>query len=424
MKIEMKRWLRTATVMGAVAAVGACDSFLDVDDPTVIDAETIDPVLDLPTFANSALQNLFDAFDNFVVYSGWFSGEAYVGDTFPTRNDIGRRTVEFSNGTLRDDVYFPLAQAISTNENVLKIMTDNSVSNPEIEATANFASGWAILFEAESFCEVVISRGLADEDLGTPISPEDAMGEAIARFNAAIAAAGGDANIVSAANAGKARAHLFRGEYSEAIAAAALVPAEFAYAVPKVDDPAFRNRLGNTVWGFTLARASLVVPPYFRDLNDPRIAYRLWTNDSGTPIKSQGNDFDFYGQEKYPNWDASLRFASGLEARYISAEAQLKSGNEAAALELIAERTVPEAASGDDIDFVPDTGTLVQLLDQKARDFFLEGTHLGDWRRNPDSTPYVAPAGAPYYADEVGGQFGNVACLPTPQREVDNNPNF
>ena len=178
------------------------------------------------------------------------------------------------------------------------------------------------------------------------------------------------------------------------------------------------------MWSFTLQRASIVVPTYYRALNDPRIEYRLWTNAAGAAIKSQGNDFDFYGQEKYPGWAAPLRLSSGLEARYISAEAQLKSGQPAAAEALIAERNEPGSASGDDIDFVADTGTLVQLLDQKARDFWLEAIHTGDWRRNPALTPYVAPQGAPYYADEVGGNFGEVTCMPTPQREVDNNPNY
>src|SRR5690606_10306414 len=156
-------------------------------------------------------------------------------------------------------------------------------------------------------------------------------------------------------------------------------------------------------------------------LPDP---YELWLDDSGQPIKSQGNEFDFYAQNVYPGWDAPLILASGLEARYIAAEAALKNGDPGPAEALIAERSNPDAESGDDIDFVEDTGTLVQLLDEKARDLFLRGTHLGDWRRNPDSTPYVPPAGSPYYAVQFGAAFGPVTCMPTPQQEVDNNPNF
>lgn len=425
MKIKNNRYVRMAALLGVVALPAACDDFLEVQDPTVIDAGTIDPVNDLPTFAASALQDLFAALDDIIVYAAWFSGEAWVGDTFPTRNDIGRRVVEYTNGTLRDEVYEPIAAAISTNERVLELLDESGIENDEISTMANLGSGWAILLEAESFCEVVISSGL--HNLGRPIPPAEAMGEAIARFDAAIAAAAGDddlADMAQAAWVGKARAHLFRGEYVEAITAAGNVDDDFEFIVPKIDDPSFRGRLGNTVWNFTLARSSLVVPPYYRALNDDRIAYELWLDDSGQPIKSQGNEFDFYAQNVYPGWDAPLILASGLEARYIAAEAALKNGDPGPAEALIAERSNPDAESGDDIDFVEDTGTLVQLLDEKARDLFLRGTHLGDWRRNPDSTPYVPPAGSPYYAVQFGAAFGPVTCMPTPQQEVDNNPNF
>ncbi|HEU5211111.1 MAG TPA: hypothetical protein VFU06_17065 [Longimicrobiales bacterium] len=424
MNFYQNRYVRLAAILGMVATPLACDDFLDVPDPTVIDESTIDPVRFLPTFAASALQDVFDALDDLIVYSAWFSGEAWVGDTFPTRNDIGRRVVEYTNGTLTTEVYEPIAFAISTNERVLEIMEENDVVDNELATMAHLGAGWAILLEAENFCQVVISSGL--HNLGAPMTPAEGMGAAVAHFDAAIAAgtAAGLDDMVQAAWVGKARAHLFRDEYPEAVAAAGNVDADFEYEVPKMDDPSNRGRLGNTVWSFTLARSALVVPPYYRELDDDRIAYELWLDNSGAPVKSQGNDFDFYAQDVYPGWGASLMLASGLEARYLSAEAALKAGNPAPAIALIAERTDPTAESGDDIDFVDDTGTLVQLLDQKARDLFLRGTHLGDWRRNPDSTPYVPPAGSPYYATQFGAEFGDVTCLPIPRQEVDNNPNF
>ena len=43
----------------------------------------------------------------------------------------------------------------------------------------------------------------------------------------------------------------------------------------------------------------------------------------------------FYRQTKYVEWGDDVRLASGLEARYIAAEAQLKAGTPVAALALI-----------------------------------------------------------------------------------------
>src|SRR5690606_30630766 len=138
-------------------------------------------------------------------YSAWFSGEAWVGDTFPTRNDIGRRVVEYTNGTLTTEIYEPISFAISTNERVLELMAENNVDNDEVATMANLGSGWAILLEAENFCQVVVSSGL--HNLGSAMTPAEGMATAIARFDAAIAAgtAGGFDEMVQAAWVGKAR---------------------------------------------------------------------------------------------------------------------------------------------------------------------------------------------------------------------------
>lgn len=423
--------------MGAsfiLAAVG-CDSFLEVKNPTVIDASTVDPVADAPTFALSALNNLFNAFDDFIVYGAWFSGEAWEGDTFPTRTDIGRRTIDFvegvgtTNSTVPSDIYGPLARAISTGENVQELLASQPDAASNINVVrATYASATAILFESELFCQVVISSSLTN--LGSPLSQAEGAAAAEERFTRVIAQGTAvntteSLNLAMAARVGLARALLFQGKDAEAVTVAAEVPAEFELRAPKVDDPSNRGALGNTVYSFTLSRQALVVPPYYRDLNDNRVTSALDMTASG-PAKAQDNFLDFHRQTKYTSWDASIRLASGLEARYIAAEAELKLGNPARALALIAERRAvsPGAASGEDVDFLEGRTTMSDLLDQKARDFFLEGTKMGDWRRNPQAAPYVPPAGSPYYNTSEGGVFGTQTCMPLPDDEILNNPNF
>jgi len=66
---------------------------------------------------------------------------------------------------------------------------------------------------------------------------------------------------------------------------------------------------------------------------------------------------------------------------------------------------------------------LAELMDQRARDFWLEGKHLGDWQRNPTATPYVPATGTPYYKP-TQGNFGNATCFPVPDIEINANPNF
>lgn len=412
--------------MLALGAVGCGDDFLTVDNPTVIDASTVDPVQDAATFSQSALNNMYTAADNVAVYQAWFTGEAWVGDTFPTRNDVAKRNIDFTNGTVSGEVFNPLAQAIASGERTQELLAElpDAATNINI-ARATFASAYAIQLMAETFCEVVISSGLG-ERLGAPMSQQEGAAQAAARFQKVIAVAGTGTSaeaklLVNASRVGLARALLFRGDYAGAIAAARDVPTTFVFMVPRVDDPANRGPLGNTIYSLTLARPSLVVAPYFRALNDPRVTSAL--GGGGFPLKTQGNDLDFYRQTKYTNYGDDFRLASGLEAQYIIAEAELKRNNPAPALALIAQRQAA-GSSVDGDNFAADPNSvLTELLDQRARDFYLEAQHMGTWRRNPTATPYVLPAGMEYYA-EAGSKIGTQTCFPVPDTEVQNNPNF
>ena len=102
---------RVVTLAALLATMGCGDSFFEVSDPDILEASNIDPEADGPTLARSAFQNLVDAYGDHIVYSAWWSHEARVGDTFPTRNEFGRRFLDDTNGTLNSEVWTPLARA-------------------------------------------------------------------------------------------------------------------------------------------------------------------------------------------------------------------------------------------------------------------------------------------------------------------------
>ncbi len=423
--MHFKTFRRVAGAASVAVLATGCDDFLTVENPTVIEASTVDPVEDAGTFAQSALNNFYVAADNVAVYQAWFTGEAWVGDTFPTRNDIAKRQIDFTNGTLSGEVFNPLAQAVASGERTLELLDGVTGAGVDLNrARAAFASGYSIQYMVETFCQVVISSSL--DNLGAPITPLQGADSAADRFRRVIASAttaGGTEGIrlVNAARVGLARALLFNGDNAGAIAAAQQVPTEFEFIIPRVDDPSNRGSLGNTVFNFSRDRPVLVVPPYYRALNDPRVQSVL--GGAGFPLKTQGNDLDFFRQQKYLDYGADFRLASGLEARYIIAEAQLEQGNAAPAVALIAERAaLGSAVDGDTYAANPDA-IITELLDQRARDFYLEAQHMGTWLRNPAATPYVLPAGIAYYA-ETGSVIGVQMCMPVPDDEVQNNPNF
>lgn len=402
---------RKILLSAALLALGGCD--LDVSHPSVIDAGTFDPAADAAMLSLSAQTNLYTAFGASVIRGAYFSGELWVGEARQEANDFGRRVVLPTNVDINSSIWYPLSLAISTNEKVREILGEAPGADANVHlARGALNAGFALMLMAEHFCEGVML-------VGPPMTPTETLDSAIVRFQQAIqaggAAVGGEAEkIRNAARVGLARSYLQQGKYDLAAAAASEVPDDFEAHAIFVDDPANRG-LGNAVFSRS-ASALMVVPESYRVLDDPRVTFA----DAGR--KAQDGQLDLFIQTKYPGYGARIRLASGLEARYIAAEARLMgSMDDAAALALIAERRDAGGQApfaGGDREAI-----LAELMDQRARDFWLEGKHMGDYVRNPEATPYVPAAGTPYYKP-AQGVFGDQSCIPVSNEERQTNPHF
>ena len=405
---------RFATVATAMlVALTGCS--LDVEYPSVIDAAEFDPTQDAATVSLSAQSNLYRAIHSLVPASAYWSQEAWVGAVRQETNDIGRRVATAANPDINSTMWLPLQRAIATNEQAVEILVDGPNAAADVNlARAYMNAGFALVLMAEHFCTGAFL-------VGPPLTPEQVFDTAVVRFTRAVsigaaAAAAGVAEgtkIVNASNVGLARANLGKKAYAAAATAAALVPAAFVYNVITIDDPSNRA-LGNGVFS-TDQSAIVLVPDAYRALADPRVPWR----DAGR--NAQDTQFRYYQNLKHPAWATPIRIASGLEASYIAAEARLQTGDPSAALTLIAARRTAGAQP-------PFTGTgtaaiLAELMNQRARDFWLEAKHTGDMNRNPTATPFVGVAGTPFYKP-AQGNFGAATCLPVPLAEVNANPNF
>ncbi|MGH7460464.1 MAG: hypothetical protein ACREMA_05475, partial [Longimicrobiales bacterium] len=363
MRYLTRRTLGVALVASAFWGAG-CDSFLDVTNPGTLEANAIDPVRDGELISRSAMQNLIDSFGNLIINSAWFTNEARVGDTFPTRNEFGRRDVAGGNGTHSGENWNSLQTAIATGEDAIRVLEETGGINA---GRSFWVSGFGILIEAELFCEGTVKEDLAEP--GPRMNTTQLLDLAITRLTEARQILGGisgsaeAADLNMAALVGIARAHLFAGRKAEAIAAAQQVPADFVFEFWHVDDPANRGRLGNNVWNFTESRLSLVVGPEYRamaDAGDPRIGYA----DMGRV--AQDGELQFYRQDKIKGWGSPIRFASGLEARYIVLEAQ---GDANALIPFINERrTVGNQTAFSSAD---PNAIWLEFFDQHTRDFWL-----------------------------------------------------
>ena len=410
----LKRLVSSAAAAAALTLSG-CEHWLTVPDPTVIDADVLDPVQDAPTLARSAQQNFANAYGWLIVYSSWFTGETDVSETFPTRNEFGRRDVTIQNGSLTTDVWFPLSQAASSAYLVLDAELPTPDSNINY-ARANLFLGYSYLMMAEQFCRGTVRAG-------PELSTAAMLDSAVVHFNLAITRgdnAGGDGeDLANAARVGLARAELQAGRPAQAIAAAQSVPAGFVFELEFQDDLANRGRVANKMWQFVRDRGSIAVAPTWR-IGDPRIPFAEDT--AGFAPQDAAYDVDrgvpYAIQLKYDNYDVPVRLASKLEADYIQAEAE----GTASQLALIAARRAANGQTGY-TGGLDANSVLTEFLTQKGLDFYLEGKRLGDFRRHPNNVIGVPQPGAVYWKPGFA-PVGSQTCFPLPDDELDNNPNF
>lgn len=402
--------------LALAVSLAACDGFLTVRTPDVIEITTLDPVADAPVLANSAIQNFAQTYGWLIMYTGWMAGEIDVAETFPTRNEFGRRAVDPSNGSLSGDLWFPLSQAAASAYLVLDLELPDPSTNINYQK-AHFALAWSYLFMAESFCVGTVRSG-------PQLNTAAMLDSAIVHFSSAmtIGNALATAEATSMANAalvGRARAKLQKGDKPGALADANAVPAGFNYNLLYFDDLSNRTRVGNRLWQFTADRGSIAIAPAWRAA-DPRIPQRVapsnllpqdanYSVDRGAP---------YVIQDKYPGFASPIRLASKMEADYIAAEA---TGN-AAQLALIQARRaangLPAYAGATD-----DQSVLAEFENQRAAEFFLESKRLGDMARNGAAVLNVPVAGSTYFKAGFA-PVGNQTCIPLPITETDNNPNF
>ena len=413
----MNKSIRSAVgiLIGVAGWLGAaaCDDFLTVNNPNVVDASEIDPIADAATLALSAQQDFAAAYGRFVVYGGWFSGEAFSSDVNAAGNLFATRRVDRTLGALEGALFGPLSRARALSDRVLSALEGTPGESTIHAARAAVFSGYSFLVMADHFCVGTINGG-------PPLTPEMMLDSAVTRLSNAIqigrtAGTPEAQQLVDIALVGRARAHLWAGRNAEAIADAEAVSDGFSYSLVYIDDLANRDRLGNYVWDQTFSQTTVSAAPAFRDLNDPRIVLIPPAVNHHVPMDGTT---EIWSMQKHSSYASPIRLASKLEADYIAAAA---SGTTAmlALIQRERARNNQPAYTG----LTDDQSVLTEFLEQRSREFFMEGKRMGDLQRYPTALPHLAPAGTPYRKNNYA-PYDDKTCLPLPFKEVANNPNF
>ena len=476
------RALPKLILAGAMAiSIAGCntDEIVEVQDPAALRPEDLENLGAVPALVNGAFRQFVGGYsgfgldDAFLSSSALITDEYYWGDTFTTRNAADHRTLNppvLAN--ISDPAYTRLHQARFNARRAFGVVAQFSTPLTAAEddvtkAQLRAIEGYTYVTLSEGWCGAVPFSKVADTgpidpnaiEFGSPIGTIQMNDTAVNRFDEALSFNAGN----SLAAVGKGRALLNAGSFAAAGAAVATVPTTFVFLiehsvnVAAENNPLFsltnngRYGVSNLEGGVTGTGAALrpdLSPPGttgtgaeglpFRGLNDPRVPWEARAGSSGNCFSASVR---CWLNINYPNQDADLPLASGVEARLIEAEAALQAGDPVTMMDRLntlrasASTLIPRLYPNQKPGFVStplgqltDPGTFDTRRDllfrERALWMFATGHRQGDLRRLVRQyglpSTQVFPSG-PHFR---GGNFGNDVAYPVPFAEAGNNPSF
>ncbi len=435
------RSVRTAcaALASLLAGAVACNpgSVLRVPQPdnlpsTSLNSPAVLPVLEAGT--QSAFQIAFSGagdegnggHEGFINFVGLFTDELQDEETFPTRIAVDDRIATAANASLKG--YFidlTSARAIADKADVAyDTFGADSVGHGVVLALG----GYTYIMFAELYCEGVPVSTLNNNGTityGQPLTREDLLTIAVARFDSAItvASANGDSATLNMARVGLGRALLDSNNDADAAAAVATVPVSFAYNIGASTNSAVEN---NGIWeytfnefGFSVSDSEGMNGPPFLSANDPRVPAM---NTGGAGVSGLG---PFIQQQIYTTQSTSIPLATGIEAGLIKAEHDLRTGGPGgpyfgdlnalrATFPGLAPLTTPPA----DAD-----GAQRLLFHERAFWMYLTGHREGDLRRLVRQYGRAINTVYPIGNAINGVPYGTATVFQISEDEA-NNPNF
>lgn len=416
------RRARAAAVAALLAVpVIGCDEILKANAPQLIEESSLQQATNAPVIVAGAVGDFECAFANYVAVMGDVSDEFSDSQANAAIWDLDRRTnfpqtALYSTGACGGfgGVYTPVSTARFQADNALKLLdgwTDQQVEGRQVLiARMSDYAGYSLILLGEGFCSAAI-------DLGPELTPAQVFALAEQRFTRAlqttVPGAAGD-SLRWLALVGRARARVDQNKLAEAAADAALVPNGFVFNARYTSAS---TRSENRVFRANNTNGTVTVDATFRTLTVSG------KPDTRVPVTDAGRGGSFpqirlWVQNKYTSLNSPIPIATWREAILIRAEAAAAAGDGAGAVAFINQlRTAAALPTYASTDI---TAIRAQVIEERRRELFLESHRLFDTIRF--NVPLDPPPGAPFPVG--GGTYGNNKCLPLPDVERLNNPNF
>jgi hypothetical protein len=418
------RSARRAAFAFAFVGLGACNSLLAVDNPGSVPAGALsDPAL-APALAAAAMQTLQCGVMQYAAAASMLSGEELNANGFVDNHPWEWRGVveikgapgscTYTRTTTAMGFYTPLQQArfqLDDAFNRLDKFADADVpSRALLMAQMRAYGGYADLLLGEGMCQMTMDNGPA-------MTRDQVFAIAEGRFTDAIARATAvnDPSTLNMALVGRARARLDLKKFPEAATDATLVPSGFVRNAEFTEGGAAQRE--NRIYNLTIRNEYLSVSVPYRNMTvngvagnvpDPRVKVKdaaKKANDGITPLFQQQKFIAQLGGTPIPI--ASWNEAQLIYAEAVGGQAGLDAINRVRTANSVPTLSGPAPSGQAFIDLV---------LEERRRQLFGEGQRYSDMLRY--NLPFVKGVTL------KGNTYSDLTCVPLPDVETRNNPNF
>jgi hypothetical protein len=310
--------------------------------------------------------------------------------------------------------YTPLQQARFQLEDAfarLDKFSDADVPNRALLMTQMRAyTGYALLLLAEGMCDMTIDRGPKMTAAQVLAIADDRFTDAINRATAL-----NNSSLLNMARVGRARTRLDLKKLPEAAADANLVPANFVQNIEFTDGGDARRE--NRIYNMTIRNDYESVPPAYQNLTvngvpgsipDPRVKAKDALRNGNDGITRMWQQQKFIANAG----GTPIPLASWNEAQLIYAEAVGGQQGFDAINRVRTANGVPTLAGP-----APTGQAFTDLvLEERRRQLYSEGQRYADMLRY--NLPFQSGV------NRKGQVYSNLTCVPLPNVETLNNPNF
>jgi hypothetical protein len=401
--------------LSLASCTDALDRLLQVEAPSQVQARDLEDEKNARLLVDGLIAEYECALSHYILVGGLIGFELTDAQQTAAQWDYDRRTLTPQGGwyattscNARVGAYTPISTARWAADNTLERLegwSDAGVPNRSaLIATAAAYSGYSHILMGEGFCSAAF-------DAGPELSRQQVFERAEARFTRALTAAqaANRADLRNLAYVGRARARLNLGKGADAAADARQVTENFVF---NANYSAADSRAENRIFSWLNRGRFVSVYSAFHNARvdgvaDPRVSLQ------NTGARGVNGFTPMWNQLKYPSLSSPIPIARWAEAQLILAEVE---GGQAAVdiINKLRDRHgLPRFASNDPV------AIRNQVVQERTRELFLEGHHLGDLIRY--NTPLDPAPGQPF---GNGGLYGDMRCMPLPDVERLNNPNI